>query len=178
MATRHELHKEVKKVGEKKSPLFSIPPNISSHMHKSHILLMKLTTSPALPGPEEKTIVNSSVPIATKRNSAVVIYPMPLTPPENNSLKETGYESRTCEPIIEEPATPERESIEIKESNIKDSFYEDHDEITTIKLNSKEFTVKLQNYIQEKNELQEGDMSKALVALNPDAASIPTPKSK
>ncbi len=137
-------------VGEKKSPLFSIPPSSSSNMHESHILLMKLTTSPALPEPEEKSIVNSSVPIATKRNSAVVIYPMPLTPPENNSLKETGYESRTCEPLIEEPATPEQKSIEIKESDIKDSFYEDYDEITTIKLNSKEFTVNLQNYIQEK----------------------------
>ncbi|XP_065625622.1 transcriptional activator DEMETER isoform X2 [Quercus suber] len=129
----------------------------------------------ALPGPEEKSIVSSSVPIATERNPAVVINPMQLPPPENNSLKVTGYESRTCEPIIEEPATPEQECTEATESDIEDAFYEDPDEIPIIKLNIKEFTTNLQNYMQENMELQEGDMSKALVAINP---SIPTPKLK
>jgi hypothetical protein len=160
-------------------------PSSSSNMHESHILLMKLTTSPnwcsarlALPGPEDKSIVSSSVPIVTERNPAAIFNPMPLPPPENNSLKETGYESRTCEPIIEEPATPEQECLEMTESDIEDSFYEDPDEIPTIKLNIEEFTINLQNYMQEKMELQEGDMSNALVALNPEAASIPTPKLK
>ena len=165
----------------------------SSRIYESHILLMKLTKSPilcsarlALPGPEEKSIVSSSVPIATERNPAVVINPMQLPPPENNSLKVTGYESctcepitgyesRTCEPIIEEPATPEQECIEATESDIEDAFYEDPDEIPIIKLNIKEFTTNLQNYMQENMELQEVDMSKALVAINP---SIPTPKLK
>uniref|UniRef100_A0A2N9HY41 HhH-GPD domain-containing protein n=1 Tax=Fagus sylvatica TaxID=28930 RepID=A0A2N9HY41_FAGSY len=132
----------------------------------------------ALPGPEDKSIVSSSVPIVTERNPAAIFNPMPLPPPENNSLKETGYESRTCEPIIEEPATPEQECLEMTESDIEDSFYEDPDEIPTIKLNIEEFTINLQNYMQEKMELQEGDMSNALVALNPEAASIPTPKLK
>lgn len=93
-------------------------------------------------------------------------------------MKETGYESRNWEPIIEEPATPQQEFTEISESDIEDSFNEDPDEIPTINLNIEEFTVNLQNYMQEKMELQEGDMSKALVALNPEAASIPTPKLK
>jgi hypothetical protein len=163
-----------------------IPNPISSlHMHESNILLIKLTTSPiwcsarlALPGPEEKSIVSSSVPIADERNPAVVINPLPLPPPGNMSLKETGYESRKCEPIIEEPATPEQECTEISESDIEDSFYEDPDEIPTIKLNIEEFTVNLQNYMQGNMELQEDDMSKALVALNPEVASIPTPKLK
>ena len=154
----------------------------SSRIYESHILLMKLTKSPilcsarlALPGPEEKSIVSSSVPIATERNPAVVINPMQLPPPENNSLKVTEYESRTCEPIIEEPATPEQECTEATESDIEDAFYEDPDEIPIIKLNIKEFTTNLQNYMQENMELQEGDMSKALVAINP---SLPTPKLK
>lgn len=103
---------------------------------------------------------------------------MPLPPLENNSLKETAYISRNCEPIIEEPATPEHECTEISESDIEDSLYEDPDEIPIIKLNIEEFTVNLQNYMQEKMELQEADMSKALVALKPEAASIPTPKLK
>ncbi|KAG7946255.1 hypothetical protein I3843_14G030500 [Carya illinoinensis] len=132
----------------------------------------------ALPGPEEKGIVSSTIPIAHEVNPAIVINPMPLPPLENNSLKETAYISRNCEPIIEEPATPEHECTEISESDIEDSLYEDPDEIPIIKLNIEEFTVNLQNYMQEKMELQEADMSKALVALKPEAASIPTPKLK
>lgn len=156
-------------------------------MHESNILLIKLTTNLiwcsarlALPGPEEKSIVSSTVPIADERNPAVVINPLPLPPPPpgNISLKERGYESRKCEPIIEEPATPEQECTEISESDIEDAFYEDPDEIPTIKLNIEEFTVTLQNYMEGNMELQERDMSKALVALNPEVASIPTPKLK
>ena len=64
------------------------------------------------------------------------------------------------------------------QSDIEDTFYEDPDEIPTIKLNIEEFTETLQNYMQKNMELQEGDMSKALVALNPEAASIPIPKLK
>lgn len=109
---------------------------------------------------------------------SVVINPMPLPSPEKSSLAEVRREIGKCEPIIEEPATPEQECTEITESDIEDAFYEDPDEIPTIKLNIEEFTVNLQSYMQEKMELQECDMSKALVALNPDAASIPAPKLK
>ncbi|KAJ0101959.1 hypothetical protein Patl1_05948 [Pistacia atlantica] len=107
----------------------------------------------ALPGPEERSMVSSTVPTTAERNPA------------------------PCEPIVEEPATPEP-ATEISGSDIEDTFYEDPDEIPTIKLNIEEFTVNLQNYMQKNMELQEGDMSKALVALNPDAASIPVPKLK
>jgi hypothetical protein len=82
-----------------------------------------------------------------------------------------------CEPIIEEPATPEPECKEV-ENDIEDTFYEDPDEIPVIKLNIEEFTQNLHTYMQNNMELQEYDMSKALVALTPEAASIPTPKLK
>ena len=89
-----------------------------------------------------------------------------------------------CEPIIEEPATPEPECKEV-ENDIEDTFYEDHDiedtfyedpdEIPVIILNTEEVTQNL-HYMQNKMELQEFDMSKALVALTPEAASIGMPK--
>ncbi|KAK9282940.1 hypothetical protein L1049_011165 [Liquidambar formosana] len=133
----------------------------------------------ALPGPEEKSIVNASVPIATERNPAVIITPMPLPPPGNTPLIEARHEAGKCEPIIEVPATPEPECTEVTESDIEDAFYEDPDEIPTIKLNIEEFTLNLQNYMQENNlDIQDGEMSKALVAMNPEAASIPTQKLK
>ncbi|KAL7186677.1 hypothetical protein ACSBR2_028407 [Camellia fascicularis] len=57
---------------------------------------------------------------------------------------------------------------------MEDTFYEDPDDIPTIKLNIEQFTQNLckrtWNYVR--------DMSKALVALNTEAASIPTPKLK
>ena len=81
-------------------------------------------------------------------------------------------ETSKCEPIVEVPATPEPEPNEMTESDIEDLFYEDPDEIPTIKLSMEEFKTTLQNYIPE------GDMSRALVALNPEAAYIPTPKLK
>lgn len=54
----------------------------------------------------------------------------------------------------------------------------DPEEIPTISLNMTEFTQNLQNFMQSNMELQEVDMSKALVALTAEAASIPVPKLK
>ncbi|XP_058088746.1 protein ROS1A-like isoform X2 [Magnolia sinica] len=134
----------------------------------------------ALPGPEEKSLVSSAVPIATEKGPKVVIHPLPLPPPEGNPHSQAGSESKRCEPIIEEPATPEPEHVEISSADIEDAFWEeDPDEIPTIKLNFEEFSMNIQNYMQKNNmELQDVDMSKALVALTPEAASIPMPKLK
>ncbi|XWS66286.1 hypothetical protein CRYUN_Cryun05aG0186400 [Craigia yunnanensis] len=131
----------------------------------------------ALPGPEEKSITSSTAPMMSERNPVRVVNQMPLPPPEHNLLK-VGPNNGNGEPIIEEPATPEPEHTEESQSDIEDACYEDPDEIPTIKLNIEEFTANLQHYMQAKMELQEVDLSKALVALNPEAASIPTPKLK
>ena len=85
------------------------------------------------------------------------------------------------QPIIEEPASPEPEpeTAEIKESAIEDSFFDDPEEIPTIKLNFEEFAQNLKNYMQVNNiEIEDADMSSALVAITPEAASIPTPRLK
>ncbi|KAI3758235.1 hypothetical protein L6452_05788 [Arctium lappa] len=127
----------------------------------------------ALPGPEEKRIVTSDAPNATHTTPPVTSRPMSLPPAENYS-KDAQFSGRECEPIIEEPTTPEPESAELTLSDIEDQYYEDADEIPTIKLDMDEFTMNL----QKMQDSMEGDMSKALVALNPQAASIPTPKLK
>ncbi|CBI40219.3 unnamed protein product, partial [Vitis vinifera] len=132
----------------------------------------------ALPAPEEKSIVSSTAPSVADRNPTAFINPIPLPSLESNLLGKEEQDTSKCEPIIEVPATPEPQCIETLESDIEDAFYEDPDEIPTIKLNFEEFTLNLQNYMQENMELQEGDMSKALVALDPKATSIPTPKLK
>lgn len=68
-----------------------------------------------------------------------------------------------------------------KEINaIEDAFLEeDPEEIPVIKLDFKEFTQNLKNYIQVNNlGIEETSMSKAMVAISPEAASIPVPKLK
>ncbi|KAA3466607.1 transcriptional activator DEMETER-like isoform X1 [Gossypium australe] len=130
----------------------------------------------ALPGPEERSITSSTAPMISETNPTRAVNQIPLPPPVHNLLKVGPVGNK--EPIIEEPATPEPEHTEGSESDIEDACYDDPDEIPTIKLNIEEFTANLQHYMQGNMELQEGDLSKALVALNPDAASIPTPKLK
>ncbi|KAI3458882.1 hypothetical protein Pfo_015545 [Paulownia fortunei] len=130
----------------------------------------------ALPGPEERHIVSSAAPISANKRSDVIIKPLPLPPSEGNIERGTGL-TRNCEPFIEEPTTPEP-PIEVSERDIEDAFYEDPDEIPVIKLNVEEFTTNLQSFMQEQMEMGEGDMSKALVALSPELASIPIPKLK
>ncbi|GAB4861841.1 hypothetical protein Ancab_037097 [Ancistrocladus abbreviatus] len=131
----------------------------------------------ALPGPEEKGMVASAAPVQSTRKPIINVNPIRLHPLEDAPPGEFTSASRSCEPIVEEPTTPEMESTETSETDIEDVFYEDPDEIPTIKLSAEEFT-SLQNYIQENLEFAGSDVSKALVALNPGAASIPTPKLK
>ncbi|KAE8098472.1 hypothetical protein FH972_016532 [Carpinus fangiana] len=128
----------------------------------------------ALPGPEEKSIVTATDNKPDK-NPNVIINRLSLPFLQSQSEAKSGVTN--CEPIIEEPATPEPECKEV-ENDIEDTFYEDPDEIPVIKLNIEEFTQNLHTYMQNNMELQEFDMSKALVALTPEAASIPMPKLK
>ncbi|XP_048141992.1 transcriptional activator DEMETER isoform X2 [Rhodamnia argentea] len=134
----------------------------------------------ALPGPEEKSIVTAMGRNIASQNIGETL---PLTLPlAKENLQEQQQEARpgasTCLPIIEEPATPEPDCTQIGEIDMEDMFSDDFNEIPTIKLNMKEFTQNLQKYMQHNMDLQEDDMSKALVALTPEAASIPVPKLK
>ncbi|MQL78151.1 hypothetical protein Taro_010575 [Colocasia esculenta] len=130
----------------------------------------------ALPGPEEKNLITTTA----EQNHKTVLNPWPLPQLEGNFCMQEVCAGGNCEPIIEEPATPEPECTQIPDiPDIEDAFCEDPDEIPTIELNAKEFAQNLQIYMQENNmELQNVDWTKALVTLTPQAASIPTPKLK
>ncbi|KAL0401773.1 UNVERIFIED_CONTAM: Transcriptional activator DEMETER [Sesamum latifolium] len=130
----------------------------------------------ALPGPEGRQMTSSAFPYSARKSSEVIIKPIALPASEDNIERGTGL-TRNSEPFIEEPTTPEPPT-EVSEKDIEDAFYEDPDEIPVIKLNVEEFTTNLQSFMQEQMEVGEGDMSKALVALSPELASIPMPKLK
>ena len=117
----------------------------------------------------------STNPVATEKQPALFTRPLPILAPEASTSTGNTVRTSNCEPIIEVPASPEPEPNEIiTESDIEDAYYEDPDadEIPTIKLSMEEFRTTLQNFIPEE------DMSRALVALNPEAARIPMPKLK
>ncbi|XP_052174810.1 protein ROS1A-like [Diospyros lotus] len=142
----------------------------------------------ALPGPEEKSIVSARDNKAAGQRPVEIIkslqLPLPLTSqqmqdqPQMINFEPIIEVPSTPEPIIEVPATPEPEHLQVPERDIEDAFCEDPEEIPVIKLNIEEFTQNLQNYMQQNMELQEDKMSKALVALTPEAASIPMPRLK
>ncbi|GFY93445.1 demeter-like 1 [Actinidia rufa] len=162
-------------------PLQPLPESLQLHL----LELARL----ALPGPEEKSIVSVTESGRANQNPAGVINPLQLPLPQADQLQ-VQSQINNCEPIIEVPATPEppEPTVEVPAtpepepqvpcSDIEDFFYEDPEEIPTIKLNIEELTQNLQNYMQHNMELQEAEMSKALVALTPEAASIPVPKLK
>ncbi|VVB13220.1 unnamed protein product [Arabis nemorensis] len=134
----------------------------------------------ALPAPDERSLASSTIPVPPESFPPAAIPMMELPPPLERSLtREAPSNGRNCEPIIEEPASPEQECTEITESDIEDAYYnEDPDEIPTIKLNIEQFGMTLREVMERNMELQEGDMSKALVALNPATTSIPSVKLK
>ncbi|KAK1696076.1 hypothetical protein QYE76_012773 [Lolium multiflorum] len=134
----------------------------------------------ALPGPEEKSLVTSANPIAAESCHQPYISSRPVNQLDWNAhAHDNVLDNR--QPIIEEPASPEPEpeTEDIKESAIEDLFLDDPEEIPTIKLNFEEFAQNLKNYMQVNNiEIEDADMSSALVAITPEAASIPTPRLK
>ncbi|KAI3442868.1 ENDO3c domain-containing protein [Psidium guajava] len=133
----------------------------------------------ALPGPEEKSVVNAvGRNIASQNIGETLPLTLPLAKENLEQQQEARPGASNCQPIIEEPATPEPDCTQIGEIDMEDMFSDDINEIPTIKLNMEEFTQNLQKYMQHNMDLQEDDMSKALVALTPEAASIPVPKLK
>ncbi|XP_024985327.1 protein ROS1-like isoform X1 [Cynara cardunculus var. scolymus] len=124
---------------------------------------------PATSGPIVEVPATSGTIVEVPATSGPIVE-VPATPGPIVEVPETPG------PIIEVPATPEPEPIQ-EEFDIED-FCEDSEEIPMIKLNIEEFTQNLQTYMEKHMVLGEGDMSKALVALTSEAASIPTPKLK
>ncbi|KAL2509186.1 transcriptional activator DEMETER-like [Forsythia ovata] len=140
----------------------------------------------ALPAPEEKSTVSAIENNTADQNAVKIIKSLWLPLPQANQLEAHTEVSNsepiievpaTPEPIVEVPATPEPDQTQVSECDIEDNF-EDPDSIPTIQLNMEKFTQNLQAIMQKQMEVQEGDMSKALVALTPEAASIPMPKLK
>ncbi|KAL4578764.1 hypothetical protein LXL04_014895 [Taraxacum kok-saghyz] len=125
-----------------------------------------------LPAPEEKSIV-----IATE-NQPPDQNPTGITTHRHHLLPPPPPEVQNHNPIIEEPATPEAEKMEEFDMEDFGEEEEDSEEIPTIRLNMEEFTQNLQTYMENNMELEEGDVSRALVALTSEAASIPTTKLK
>ncbi|XP_031400529.1 transcriptional activator DEMETER-like isoform X2 [Punica granatum] len=129
-----------------------------------------------LPPPRDESVVTSVVPVSADENnfdqsSTVIRNSVPLLEPNS--------QASICQPIIEEPATPEPETCISPLRDIEDLCLgnDSDDEIPTIKLNSSAFVDNLCSIMNENNRPIQ-DASKALVVLTPEAASIPSTKLK
>ncbi|ONK77095.1 uncharacterized protein A4U43_C02F3050 [Asparagus officinalis] len=140
----------------------------------------------ALPMPEETSSMSSSIVIASGRAHIPVSNQNSLLPQlEDHIHSEVGIVTGICEPIVEEPATPEpiieeqeSECFEPSEMDMEDFFSNDTDEIPTLHL-VEEMKWNLKNYMQGNSMgLQDGELSRALVAITPETASLPLPKLK
>lgn len=135
----------------------------------------------ALPSPAEKSSITSGVPRIKIVSPDLVTNPASLFLLEPNPFPGSGNQTNNCEPIIEEPASPEPEWTVPQERDIEDLFDDncDGDEIPTIKLGFDRIPPHLQNPDESQLVmLHDHDMSRALVALSAEAASIPMPKLK
>ncbi|CAL1398370.1 unnamed protein product [Linum trigynum] len=170
-------------------------------------------SSKLLPGPEEKRIVTAQPqdrPTFTgpvMQNVQRPILPPPTiceetqqsvshstsTVPEQESCQPgmlhlpTVKARANCEPIIEEPLSPEPQCTQVEIDDIEDAFYEDPDEIPTLNLNGEiptiplnvqELAQNIETYIKHNMQLREGDISLDLVAMATEATYIPPPKLK
>jgi hypothetical protein len=159
----------------------SISIFVAVHLDTIGNTLYKYSARLALPGPEEKRLATSEDPNVVEFLHQAYINSRKVDQLEWNANYPKHAVSGIHQPIIEEPPSPEPEpeDAETKEGAIEDFFCEDPDEIPTINLNIEEFTQTLKSYMQANNiEIEDADKSKALVAVTPEAASLPTLKLK
>ncbi|XP_065856179.1 DNA glycosylase/AP lyase ROS1-like isoform X2 [Euphorbia lathyris] len=123
-----------------------------------------------------QSIVSASQSRRIGPNPAVMVHPPYL------QISETRHEVKNCEPIVEEPASPEQtaepDCTHMMETDIEDTFCEDAEEIPTIKINELEKNLAsfMKNNIGNMGILG-AEWSKAIVALT-EEAKIPMPKLK
>ncbi|OMO70561.1 hypothetical protein CCACVL1_18798 [Corchorus capsularis] len=119
----------------------------------------------ALPGPSDKREAALAIP----QVPTTIFNPLPLAFPHPT---QQSKQSKICELVIEEPNDIEElPTLEAAQSQENDDEIEyDSEGIPIIKLNLENFKTSLRSF--------NGDYSKALVALNPYAASISRPKLK
>ncbi|CAK7356248.1 unnamed protein product [Dovyalis caffra] len=97
----------------------------------------------SLPGPsgksEDKSIVTCkpSGNSSSLGNNRVITNPMSVTLLDGNKSTESGPNVHTCEPIVEEPKSPQQEDLE--DFSWDECIEDEDEEIPTIKLNREEF---------------------------------------
>lgn len=128
----------------------------------------------ALPGPSDKMNASPAVP----EGSTAIFDPLPLvSSSEATPFHCSRSQIKICEPLIEEPieVLPKLESPQSEEPEIE----YDSEGIPIIRLNLENFKASLCSYVNNSNiTFEDGESSKAIVALTPEAASIPAPKLK
>ncbi|XP_021278784.1 DEMETER-like protein 2 isoform X2 [Herrania umbratica] len=173
--TLYELHYQMITFGKvfctKKNPNCNACPMRADCRHFASAFA---SSRLALPGPSDKMNVSPSVP----DGSTAIFDHLPLV----SSSEATPFhcsrpQIEICEPDIQETIEllPKLESPQSEELEVE----YDSEGIPIIRLNLENFRTSLCSYVDNSNTVfEDGESSKAIIALTPEAASIPAPKLK
>lgn len=134
----------------------------------------------ALPGPANKGNASSTASLVAVNSTGPAITEVSSSFFETEQSLGSEYQTKNCEPIIEEPASPEPVYLELC-GDIEDFVVEDDpNEIPTIRLGGRPFETNLERPCVEMKDmsLQDNLGSRALVVLAPQVATWPVPKLK
>lgn len=135
-------------------------PLIESGDNRRQHVLPFLIESQAT-APKEEGIPNYMDPTSVMDN---LVSPVSISIIKDGQTYQSEGAYKNYEPIIEMPASPELKSIEIEEKDVEDLWYDDYDEIPTIRLDE-EFGAGVQDYPYVDPTIQESHASQALVCV-------------
>ncbi|KAF5744814.1 hypothetical protein HS088_TW07G00394 [Tripterygium wilfordii] len=200
--TLYELHYQMITFGKvfctKKNPNCNACPLRGECKHFASAFASSRLT---LPGSSDNRVAAATMPV-TVENPYMVFKPVSVSLIEANILSGSEHQPNLCIPIIEEPLDSDSELGESSEpaepldlvcdksprlaevcaksleSDIEDLLKDDQNEMPPIEMDMAVFKINVRNVVlQDCNMiLEDDDVSKALVALTPEAASIPTSK--
>ncbi|KAJ0972471.1 hypothetical protein J5N97_020430 [Dioscorea zingiberensis] len=149
--TLYELHYQLITFGKvfctKKNPNCNACPmrNECKHFASAYASAKRLLT-----GPEEKSLVNSSYSSTSSIDHFTVSTSLPITQIEEGEFSEK-LTSISCEPIIEEPPSPEPERFEEYNINYSEDCLYNSDEDNIIEINLKDASQNLEHINQANN---------------------------
>ncbi|XP_062086509.1 DNA glycosylase/AP lyase ROS1-like [Humulus lupulus] len=135
----------------------------------------------ALPRPEKKEKESSASPTVAANGLGLSTNSVP--PPLLLENKQYSKPDQICEPIIEEPSSPEPERPQLEEIDIEDYFREteeDDNDIPTLNLSNGMSRISQDELCMDMKKIicQDNEESRAIVVLPPEVTTYPVPKLK
>ncbi|XP_025014609.2 uncharacterized protein LOC8267010 isoform X1 [Ricinus communis] len=184
--TLYELHYQMITFGKvfctKLKPNCGVCPMRAECRHLASAIASEYLCLPGIPkrGEERSKVPNMSLESsAVDANDALIVNPTAVSLSGYVKASESKFETQSCEPLIEEPKSPEPVA-DIEDFEIANGIdINDGEEIPIIQLSNEPFRANVQYFMDEyRNNLQTDSSSRALVPLSVNVDSVPVRKLK